>query len=162
MWSKLNPRFLASLCITRNVWNFSRQAWGSAIANRVFLALIWSEVHYKRVARRRWVLSKWQYSKQPWQYHLREMDLELLKGRWNNWAWIIVVYLDELCTFVPDITWYGRRCDRHECERAIEAWRWDFVQRKANEPKSLGFKKRSSNIVKRRGHSHEKANYFTT
>ena len=27
------------------------------------------------------------------------MDLELLKG-----AWIIVVYLDELCTFVPDIT----------------------------------------------------------
>ena len=27
------------------------------------------------------------------------MDLELLKGRWNNWAWIIVVYLDELCSF---------------------------------------------------------------
>ena len=35
------------------------------------------------------------------------MDLELFKGRWNNWAWIIVVYLDELYTFVPDITWYG-------------------------------------------------------
>ena len=31
------------------------------------------------------------------------MDLELLKGHWNNWAWIIVVYLDELYTFVPDI-----------------------------------------------------------
>ena len=31
------------------------------------------------------------------------MDLELLKGHWNNWAWIIVVYLDELCSFVPDI-----------------------------------------------------------
>ena len=35
------------------------------------------------------------------------MDLELLKERWNNWAWIIVVYLDELCRFVPDITWIG-------------------------------------------------------
>ena len=32
------------------------------------------------------------------------MDLELLKGRWNNLAWIIVVYLDELYL---------------ECERAI-------------------------------------------
>ena len=31
------------------------------------------------------------------------MDLELLKGHWNNWARIIVVYLDELCTFVSDI-----------------------------------------------------------
>ena len=31
------------------------------------------------------------------------MDLELLKGHRNNWAWSIVVYLDELCTFVPDI-----------------------------------------------------------
>ena len=31
------------------------------------------------------------------------MDSELLKGHWNNWAWIIVVYLDELSTFVPDI-----------------------------------------------------------
>ena len=30
------------------------------------------------------------------------MDLELLKGRWNNWAWIIVVYLDELCTYGED------------------------------------------------------------
>ena len=35
------------------------------------------------------------------------MDLELFKGRWNNWAWIIVVYLDELYIIVPDITWYG-------------------------------------------------------
>ena len=63
------------------------------------------------------------------------MDLELLKGHWNNWAWIIVVYLDELCTFVPDIAWHHvtwRRCNRQECERAIAAWRWDFVQRKAN------------------------------
>ena len=31
------------------------------------------------------------------------MDLELLKGHWNNWAWILVVYLDELCSFVPNI-----------------------------------------------------------
>ena len=61
------------------------------------------------------------------------MDLELLKGHWNNWAWIIVVHLDELCTFVPDIS------DWQECERAIAAWRsrWDFVHRKANKPKSL-------------------------
>ena len=35
------------------------------------------------------------------------MDLEMLKGHRNNWAWIIVVYLDELYIFGPDITWYG-------------------------------------------------------
>ena len=44
-----------------------------------------------------------QNSKEHWQYHPQEMDLELLKGHWNNWAWIIVVHLDELCSFVPDI-----------------------------------------------------------
>ena len=54
---------------------------------------------HKRVASRRWVLYKWKYSKEHWQYHRQEMDLGSLKGRWNNWAWIIVVYLDELCTF---------------------------------------------------------------
>ena len=58
---------------------------------------------HKRVASRTWVLCKCKYSKEHWQYHLQEMDLELLKEHWNNWAWIIVVYLDELCTFVPDI-----------------------------------------------------------
>ena len=57
---------------------------------------------HKRVVSSGWVLYKWQYSKQHWQYHLQEMDLELLKGRWNNWAWIIVVYLDELCTYGED------------------------------------------------------------
>ena len=62
---------------------------------------------HKRLTGRRWVLYKRKYSKWHWQYHLQEMDLELFKGRWNNWAWIIVVYLDELYTFVPDITWYG-------------------------------------------------------
>ena len=36
------------------------------------------------------------------------MDLELFKGHWNNWAWIIVVYLYELCSFVPDIILQGR------------------------------------------------------
>ena len=36
------------------------------------------------------------------------MDLEMLKGHWNNWACFIVVYLDELYIFVPDITWYGK------------------------------------------------------
>ena len=35
------------------------------------------------------------------------MDLELLKGHWNNWVCIIVVYLDEFCTFVPNITLPG-------------------------------------------------------
>ena len=63
---------------------------------------------HKRVASRRWVLYKWKYSNKHWQYHMQEMDLELLKGRWNNWAWIIAVYLDELCTFVPrccDLMW---------------------------------------------------------
>ena len=30
------------------------------------------------------------------------MDLELLKGHWNNWAWIIVVYLDKLFSILPD------------------------------------------------------------
>ena len=35
------------------------------------------------------------------------MYLELLKERWNNRACIIVVYFDELCTFVPDITLHG-------------------------------------------------------
>ena len=69
---------------------------------------------HKRVASRRWVLYKWKYSKEHWQYHLQEMDwdLELLKGHWNNWAWIIAVYLDELCTFVSRYYLIWRRCDR--------------------------------------------------
>ena len=37
---------------------------------------------HKRVPSRRWVLYKWQYySKEHWQCHLQEMDLELLEGR---------------------------------------------------------------------------------
>ena len=48
---------------------------------------------HKRVASRRWVLYKWKYSKEHWQYHRQEMDLEVLKGRWNNWAGITVVYV---------------------------------------------------------------------
>ena len=68
---------------------------------------------HKRVASRRWVLCKWKYSKEDWKYHLHEMmGLELLKGLWNNWAWIIVVYLGKMCTFVPDITWYGEDARR--------------------------------------------------
>ena len=98
---------------------------------------------HKRIASRRWVLYKWKYSKEHWQYHLHGMmDLELLKGLWNNWAWMIVVYLDELCTVVPDITSVWRRCYRQECERTIEAWRWNFVQRKSNKPKSLSCKEK--------------------
>ena len=30
-----------------------------------------------------------------------------------------------------------RRCDQQEHERAIAAWQWDFIKRKANKPKSL-------------------------
>ena len=45
-----------------------------------------------------------------------------------------------------------RRCDRQECERAIAAWRsrWDFVHRKANEPKSFySCKKTALKLLKR-------------
>ena len=49
------------------------------------------------------------------------MDLELLKGHWNNWAWIIVVYLDELCTFVPDIV------------LDMEKMPWDAINRSVKE-----------------------------
>ena len=75
---------------------------------------------HKRVASRRWVLYKWKYSNENWQHHMQEMDLELLKGRWNNWAWIIAVYLDELCTFGPRyyLTW--RRCDRQSVKELSE------------------------------------------
>ena len=77
------------------------------------------------------------------------MDLELLKGHWNNWAWIIAVYLDELWTFVPDVVLDMEKMRSTECERAIAAWRWDFVQRKANKPKSLIITaKNCSRIVK--------------
>ena len=62
------------------------------------------------------------------------MDLELLKGCWNNWAWIIVVYLDELCTFVPDM----------EKMRSTGVWKsfWSLTMgfRSANKPKSLSCK----------------------
>ena len=68
---------------------------------------------------------KWKYSKEHWQYHMQEMDcdLKLLKGHWNNWAWIIAVYLDELCTFVPrccDLMW--RSGDRQSV-RELSNWR---------------------------------------
>ena len=99
---------------------------------------------HKRVASWRWVLYKWKYySKDHWQCHLQEMDLELLKGRWNNCAWIIVVAHLSLI-----LLWRG--CDRQEWERAIETRRWDFVQRKANKPKSLSWKKLSSNCKVRK------------
>ena len=76
-----------------------------------FYAYVWHRVWHilegtskayifsRRQLSRGWVLYKWKYSKEQWQYHRQEMDLGSLKGRWNNWAWIIVVYLDELCTF---------------------------------------------------------------
>ena len=48
------------------------------------------------------------------------MDLELLKGRWNNWAWIIVVYLDELFSFM---LFDGEDAIDRSVKRAIAAWR---------------------------------------
>ena len=75
---------------------------------------------HKRVASRRWVLYKWKYSNENWQHHMQEMDLELLKGRWNNWAWIIAVYLDELCTFGPRYYLIWRRCDRQSVKELSE------------------------------------------
>ena len=57
---------------------------------------------------------------------------------------IIVVYLDELCTFVPDITLWGEdTIDRSQWKsyRSLRS-RWDFVQRKANKPKSLYSRKK--------------------
>ena len=101
---------------------------------------------HKRIASRRWVLYKWKYSKEHWQYHLHGMDLELLKGRWNYWAWIIVVYLDESCTFVPDITWYGE--DAIGCRSVKELSKPDdgisFSEKRISQ-RTLAAKKRSSN-----------------
>ena len=48
------------------------------------------------------------------------MDLDLLKGRWNNWAWIIVVYLDELYSFM---LFDGEDAIDRSVKRAIAAWR---------------------------------------
>ena len=77
---------------------------------------------------RRWVLWKWKYSKEHRQYHQQEMDLELLKGSWNNWGGSLL-YI-----------WTN-------CARSVKAiaalWWWDFAQRKAkyNKPKSLSCRK---------------------
>ena len=99
----------------------------------------------KRAVSSGWVLYKWQYSKQHWQYHLQEMDLELLKGRWNNWAWIIVVYLDKLCTFVPDITWNGEDAiDRSVKELSKPDDGISFSEKRISQ-RTLAAKKRSSN-----------------
>ena len=100
---------------------------------------------HKRVASRRWVLYKWKYSNEHWQYHMHEMDLELLKGRWNNWAWIIVVYLDELYTFVPDITWFGEDAiDRSVKELSKPDDGISFSEKRISQ-RALAAKKRSSN-----------------
>ena len=86
-------RFSTLLSITFVPSPFDAYVWH--ILERTSKAYIFS----RRQRSRRWVLYKWKYSKEHWQYHRQEMDLGSLKGRWNNWAWIIVVYLDELCTF---------------------------------------------------------------
>ena len=101
---------------------------------------------HKREASRRWVLYKWKYSKEHWKYHLHGMmDLELLKGLWNNWAWIIVVYLGELCTFVPDITWYGEDAiDRSVKELSKPDDGISFSEERISQ-RALAAKKRSSN-----------------
>ena len=91
---------------------------------------------HKRVASRRWVLYKWKYSKEHWQYHLQEMDLELLKGRKIE---IIVrgslLYIWTNCEHLfRDITWYGEDAiDR--VSKSYRSLTWDFLQRKANKPR---------------------------
>ena len=100
---------------------------------------------HKRVASRRWVLYKWKYSKEHWQYHLQGTDLELLKGRWHNWAQIIVLYLDELCTIVPDITWYGEDAmDRSVKELSKPDDGISFSEKRISQ-RALAAQKRSSN-----------------
>ena len=90
------------------------------------------------------------------------MDLELLKGRWNNWAWIIVVYLDELCTFVPDIQFDtgGDAIDMSVKELSKPEDGISSSEKRMSQ-RALA-SKNGPRIVKRRGHSSEKANYFTT
>ena len=111
-----------------------------------FYAYVWhilegtskAYIFSRRQRSRRWVLYKWKYSKEHWQYHRQEMDLGVdnccISGR------TVHVYF---------IQW--RRCDRQKCERAIAAWRWDFAQRKANnKPKSLSCRKTVLKLLKRR------------
>ena len=120
---------------------------------QAFYAYVWhtvlegtSKAYIFSRHKRRWVLYKWKCSKEHWQYHLHGMDLKLLKGRWNYWAWIIVVYLDELCTFVPDITWYGE--DAIGCRSVKELSKPDdgisFSEKRISQ-RNLAAKKRSSN-----------------
>ena len=119
---------------------------------QAFYAYVWhtvlegtSKAYIFSRHKRRWVLYKWKYSKEHWQCHLHGMDLEFLKGRWNNWTWIIVVYLDELCTFVPDITWYGEDAiDRSVKELSKPDDGISFSEKRISQT-ALAAKKRSSN-----------------
>ena len=49
-----------------------------------------------------------------------------------------LLYISTNCAHLfPILYLKWRTCDQQECERALAAWQWDFVQRKANKPKSL-------------------------
>ena len=88
------------------------------------------------------------------------MDLELLKGLWNNWAWITAAYLDELCTFVPDITWYGEDA----IDRSVKelSKRDDGISFSVKQISQRALAANGPRIVKQRWRLHEKVNYFTT
>ena len=84
----------------------------------------------------------------------------MLKGLWNNWAWIIVVYLDELCTFVTDITWYGEDAiDRSVKDVSKSDDEISFSEKRIGQ-RALAAEN-GPRIVKRRWRSHEKANFTT-
>ena len=115
-----------------------------------FYAYVWHFLEgtskaYKRVASRRWVLYKWKYCKEHWQSRMQEMDVELLKGRWNNWAWIIAVYSDELCTFVSPYSLIWRRCDWQSVKELSKPDDGISFSEKRISQRALAAKKRSSN-----------------
>ena len=92
---------------------------------------------------------------------MHEMALELLKGRWNNRAWIIAVYLDELCTFVPRYYLIWRGCDRQSVKELSKPDDGISFSEKRISQRALAAKN-GPRIVKWRWRSDEKANCFTT
>ena len=131
---------------------------------------------------RRWVLYKWRYlysrehslrsrrleevgtrkNGRARRRHARrgpqEMELELLKGRWNNLSVHHCCIFGRIVHIVPD--WYyftlytvymeKMRPPDRSVKEPIAAWQWDFVQRKANKPKSLSCQKMVLELLKRR------------
>ena len=88
----------------------------------------------------------------------QEMELELLKGRWNNLSVHHCCIFGRIVHIVPD--WYyftlytvymeKMRPPDRSVKEPIAAWQWDFLQRKANKPKSLSCQKMVLELLKRR------------